>query len=296
MKNIGDVFKKDPNEMLKRYIKKQFPKLADVDFDVKQTMDQCPSCEEDNIPIYWIKRETDKEFQEVPGKIKICLTCETKELSKREMERAKRLVSEKATSRFWVIPPELNSKTLENYKPADTSQIQALKTAGQYLKDFQNKDFYTLFFRGTYGGGKSHLMKAIAEKVKAMTRKDEDGYDVPMTVGFMTMDTLLAMIKGTFGRREGETEHTIVQAIIELDFLVIDDLGTESGEWAGKKLFEIVNGRAGKPTAYTSNFMEWDELAKRFDINGGKIVSRIRANANVHDLITEDMRARTQRG
>jgi DNA replication protein DnaC len=297
MERFGDVMKKTPNEFMKNIIKKKYPKLADVEFDLKQVMANCPGCDQPVIPEFMIKRETDEEFQKVPlGSGGVCVKCEDKQLAKDAWTNHKKVRQEKITQQFWMVPPELEKETLATYQPEDPDQVEAFQTAVAYLKDFQNGEKYNLLYRGSYGGGKSHLLKGIGEAVKKMTKRDEDGDEIPLTVGFLEFERLLAMIKGTWGRREGETENDIIKKVIELDFLVIDDLGTESGEWAGKMLFAIINGRQGKPTAYSSNFMDMKDLADRFDVNGGKIVSRLHSNTKIIDLITKDMRIEKMRG
>lgn len=217
-------------------------------------------------------------------------------MAREAIEAHKRTKSDRATSQFWIVPPELEHETLMTYKPEDQIQADALEVALKYYKDFNAGDYYNLVFRGTYGGGKSHLLKGIADMIKKMTKKDKNGDMVPYTVGFMEFDKLLAMIKGTWGRREGQTEMEIMKMAVELDFLVIDDLGTESGEWAGKMLFGIINGRLGKPTVYSTNFMNMNDLAERFGVNGGKIISRLHSNTKIVDVITSDMRLKKQRG
>lgn len=283
--------KESANKFAERMIRKKYPNLADVEFELEQRMGPCPGCDRDVIPEFYIKRESDHEFKKVPIKNEnVCIQCEDKQLARNAVANHKRLKREQITNQFWMVPPELDGATLTTYAPADGQQKSAWETAVNYANDFKSGDPYNLMFRGTYGGGKSHLLKGIAEIVRKTTTTDEQGDEIPFTVGFLEFDRLLAMIKGTWGRREGETENDIIQKAIELDFLVIDDLGTESGEWAGKMLFSIVNGRQGKPTAYSTNFMEMGELAERFGPNGGKITSRLHSNTKIIDLVTKDMR------
>jgi DNA replication protein DnaC len=291
VKPLGDVLKSGANDFAKRMIRKRFPNLADVDFELEQRFGPCPSCGREVIPEFYIKRSNDNDYKKAPIEHNgVCVQCEDKQMAREAVSHHKKIQREQITQQFWMVPPELEKETLATYSPEDPEQAEAMGIAIQYLKDFQNGEFYNLLFRGSYGGGKSHLLKGIAEKVRGMNKTDEEGDEIPFTVGFLEFDRLLAMIKGTWGRRDGETENDIIKKAIELDFLVIDDLGTESGEWAGKMLFSIVNGRQGKPTAYSTNFMDMKDLADRFDTNGGKIVSRLHSNTNIIDLITKDMR------
>ena len=104
------------------------------------------------------------------------------------------------------------------------------------------------------------------------------------------METVLTMIKKSYDDKTAKSEYQIIQDLIDLDFLVLDDIGTEGGEWAGRRLFEIINGRIGKATAISTNITDWDEFDKRFDINGGKIRSRLRKKAKEFDIETSDKR------
>lgn len=295
-KRFGDLMKKSPEEMMKVVIRKQHPALDGVEFEVKQKMTECIECKELKIPEYYVKRDHDDDFKKIPMNPGTCISCEDKQLAKNAKENHKRAISERATAQFWVVPPELEEATLATYKPIDKKQANALEISVKYLEDFKKGDIHSLFFRGSYGGGKSHLLKGIAEGIRNSKKIDEEGDEIPYTVGFLELEKLLAMIKGTWGRRDGQSEFDIMKAVIDLDFLVIDDLGNESGEWAGKKVFEIVNGRLGKATAISTNFMNMDELAKRYDIHGGKIVSRLHSNAKIVELVTDDMRMKKVRG
>ena len=99
------------------------------------------------------------------------------------------------------------------------------------------------------------------------------------------------MIKSSWDNKDApKSEQEIIQDLIDLDFLVLDDVGSEGGDWPGRKLFEIINGRIGKPTAITTNIMDWATFNKRFAENGGKIQSRLRNNAKTFDIDTNDKR------
>lgn len=296
MESIKKVMKETSEDFMKKIMMKQFPRLKEKQFEVRSIKKECGQCGEATIPLYEIKIQGESEWREAPIKPAGCIPCENKKMANEALEKHNQMLSDRITNQFWIVPPELENETLKTYTPEDQQQKQALADAVKYFKDLRDGEIYNLFISGSYGGGKSHLLKGIAQAARKLKKKNERGEEMPYTVGFLELENLLEMIKGTFGRRDGETERDIVKKVVELDFLVIDDLGTESNEWAGKKLFEIINGRLGKPTAYSTNYMDLKELADRYKPNGGKIVSRLHNNTKFVELVTEDMRIKKTRG
>ena len=68
-------------------------------------------------------------------------------------------------------------------------------------------------------------------------------------------------IRGTFGRTN-ETEYDFLERLTSIDFLFIDDFGTElvtknnEDLWLQEKVFEVINKRYNnnKPIIFTSNY------------------------------------------
>lgn len=287
-----------------KMIRRQFPKLQDKEFEIRFRSDPCDGCVQGDfldkfhrkysnmIQVIEIKLAGKDRWDRVPLPKVPCKDCQDEGMAIAAAKAHKRNMIDKVTAPFWMIPPELNGSSFATYSTIDKAQETALETALVYLKNFKNGEHYNLWMRGSYGSGKSHLAYSIASAIKALTNKDGD----PYKVGFVEMEKIGDMIKGTFRNHEGMSEETIIQRLIDLDILVIDDMGTESGSWIGKKLFSIINGRQGKATIYTTNFMDDDDLAGRYEENGGKIVSRLYNNTHEIELITRDMRKEKKRG
>lgn len=109
-----------------------------------------------------------------------------------------------------------------------------------------------IYLFGNKGTGKTHLTACIANELMSKYKQ----------VLFTNFFEISKLIRSTFGNsRESETKY--INEFANIDFLFIDDLGTErvqsaSGEdlWLQEKIFEVLNKRYNmrKPTIFTSNY------------------------------------------
>jgi len=103
------------------------------------------------------------------------------------------------------------------------------------------------FWSETKGSGKTMLATALANELINVHRK---------YVKFATSLDILDEIRATYNNKSEETESQLLKDLINTDFLIIDDFGTERAtDWAGEKFYQIVNNRYinKKVTFYTSN-------------------------------------------
>lgn len=108
-----------------------------------------------------------------------------------------------------------------------------------------------IYLYGAKGTGKTHLTACIANELMS------NYYSVLYT----NFSEISKSIRATYGNR-GETEQAFIDKLATIDFLFIDDFGTESvardGDdlWLQEKIFEVVNKRynANKPIIFTSNY------------------------------------------
>ena len=108
-----------------------------------------------------------------------------------------------------------------------------------------------IYLYGSKGTGKTHLTACIANELMS------NYYSVLYT----NFAEISKSIRATYGNR-GETEQAFIDKLATIDFLFIDDFGTESvsrdGDdlWLQEKIFEVVNKRynANKPIIFTSNY------------------------------------------
>lgn len=109
---------------------------------------------------------------------------------------------------------------------------------------------YGIYIYGNSGSGKTHLTACICNELISQYRQ----------CLFTNFFEISKLIRSTWGRTNTDAE-SIIRRIGEIDFLFIDDLGTEAlrknGEdnWLQEQVFDIINKRYNnkKPTIFSSN-------------------------------------------
>jgi len=190
--------------------------------------------------------------------------------------------------KYSTVNPDLESATFENFKAETDVLKQALQVSQDYACNFDLVKPINLLFSGSYGLGKSHLSYAICKILS--TR----GY----TTVFFSVPKLLTIIKSTYTSKSEITEAQLLDTLSKVDFLALDDIGAENasknneaGEgWAAEKLFEIIDGRSGRHTLYTTN-LNSDELSKRV---GKRNFSRMMMNTKPLRFIGDDYRIKNK--
>jgi len=117
-----------------------------------------------------------------------------------------------------------------------------------------------IYLYGAKGTGKTHLTACIANELMASY----------YSVLYTNFSEISKSIRATYGNR-GESEQAFIDKLATIDFLFIDDFGTESvardGDdlWLQEKIFEVVNKRynANKPIIFTSNYSLADMIKSR---------------------------------
>jgi DNA replication protein DnaC len=138
------------------------------------------------------------------------------------------------------------------------------RTTVRYAEEF-NHSADSLLLYGKTGLGKTHLSLSIAKRVI------EKGY----TVAYNSIINFLDEIsKEKYGRSDDNTKDT-EREIIDVDLLVIDDLGSEhSTPYLESIIYNIINTRMNlqKPTIINCNLDKLENLRERYN---DRIVSRI---------------------
>lgn len=112
------------------------------------------------------------------------------------------------------------------------------------------KEGYGIYIWGDKGTGKTHLTSCMANNLIKQYKQ----------VLFTNFFEISKSIKSTFNGRGNESD--LINKIANIDFLFIDDLGTEkvsnNGEdnWLQGQIFDVINKRYNnnKPTIFTSNY------------------------------------------
>ena len=113
------------------------------------------------------------------------------------------------------------------------------------------KEGIGIYLFGTKGAGKSRLTACMANKLM-------DNY---YTVLFTNFSEISKYIRNSFNSKI-ESEYDFIERLTNIDFLFIDDFGTElvtkndQDLWLQEKVFEIINKRYNnnKPIIFTSNY------------------------------------------
>lgn len=134
----------------------------------------------------------------------------------------------------------------ESFKIAVRRAIKYCQQAETVL----SKGYGIYLYSYTPGVGKTHIMNCMASELNK---------DLYSTLVISEGDILRAF-KATFDGRE--TERNVIDKITAVNFLFIDDIGTEAynygdqAKWIQQKMYDIVDRRynSGLPTVFSSNY------------------------------------------
>lgn len=189
--------------------------------------------------------------------------CPDIELGKRAIEINKNLRHRKMQKLFdenSLVNKSLQLATLENYIPTNDQLEKAKQSISNYINQFDGTR--NLLLHGSYGTGKSHLSIAVTKKLI------EKGHSCL----FLSLPKLLTKIRDTYNNKS-ITEDRLLEIIQRVDLLVLDDLGAEQQtEWSNAKLFEVMDGRAGKSTIYTTNLSSNELKAQMNERNFSRVM------------------------
>lgn len=193
--------------------------------------------------------------------------------------------------KFSTINPDLANASFENYETSNHNLRAALKESMEYANNFSLDKPQNLLFAGLYGLGKSHLAYSICKAVQAQNK----------IAVFVSVPKLLTIIKSTYNSSSGFTEAELLNTLSTVDLLALDDIGAEKAKkdkhgnedaetWANEKIFEIIDGRSGRHTIYTTNLSS-DELRARV---GQRNFSRMMMNTKPLKFEGDDYRIKNK--
>ncbi len=163
-------------------------------------------------------------------------------------------------------------------KGKDRSFITAYNRSKKYCENAAEiyKEGYGIYFQSVNPGvGKTHLMSCIARELNSKY----------ISTLLINEGDILRVFKETF--KNSATEKEVLDRITNIEFLMIDDIGTESynygdnQKWIQQKMYDIVDRRynSGKPTLFSSNY-SIPELSSKAGLMD-KTVDRIYALSTV---------------
>lgn len=191
-----------------------------------------------------------------------------------------------------VVDMSLWDAEFSNYAIKCEEQTKNVETAKQVARKMSEGEHVTLWLVGKAGAGKSHLAMAILKVLNRhgenqLNHASENGLDVK-NVGtstlFINFDAMLRKIRDSYKNKESMyTEEYFINLCTEVDVLVIDDLGAETGaidstktatDFVHRMLYAIGTSRQTKPTIITTNLRS----AQREALYDEKDLSRLKRN------------------
>ena len=221
------------------------------------------------------------------------LEAETKELAlSAELKKMKRLTSEVLRLDSIVPDENLLTATLENFEATTKEQVENKKICLEAIERIKNGQVFNIRLQGKRGTGKSHLAYSILNSL------NENGETSSL---FIAVDEMLRKIKASFRDKESPyTEDYFVSLLSRVDYLVLDDLGAETGairtdkeatDFVQRVLYGITNARQNKVTIVTTN-LDIPSLLQLYD---EKLVSRLLNNSKEIEFVeTKDRRMTKQ--
>ena len=159
------------------------------------------------------------------------------------------------------------------------------KSTREFIEEFGSV-FQNLLFYGSTGLGKTFLCNCIAKEL----------LDNGKSVLYVTTPRIIKMVEDyRFNRNEVEESRYTIDAVTDVDLLILDDLGSEFGTVVtSAALFDIINERllAEKPTVISTN-LTLPELEKQYS---DRIVSRFLGNYIMFKFVGDDIRAKKKYG
>ncbi len=163
--------------------------------------------------------------------------------------------------------------------PRDNIEI-IKKISFNFIKNFDNPNEKNLLFTGNTGLGKTFISGCIANELLKV------GKNVLYQTSPVMLDTII-------NYRFGKTDSSIYNSILDVDLLIIDDLGTECmNNMKFSELFNVINTRLLNQNhkitkTIISTNLNIQNLFKNYD---ERIVSRLIGNYNICRFFGDDIR------
>jgi len=234
-------------------------------------------------PIYECSKCNDSGYIHENGKSTMC-TCLKQQLLNIEYNRSN--IGNLDRENFKKFNINLYSDEVNEQKyNSDISPRENIKIIGKevkkFIKNFDDPAEKNLLFSGGTGLGKTFLSNCIVAELLAQGK----------TVLYQTAPVMLdSLINELFSK---DSDNTFSQNLLNVDLLVIDDLGTETmNSMKFTELYKIINTRLlnqnGKITkTIISTNLDLQGLFRTYD---ERIVSRFIGHYNIYRFFGDDIR------
>ncbi|MFZ7803047.1 ATP-binding protein [Bacillus thuringiensis] len=188
---------------------------------------------------------------------------------------------------------------LSDYRTGCDETISHKKAVEETLEDLKNGEIRKVVFTGNQGTAKSFLAYSMLHELNEYfwdISQGEENYHLMKSCLYVELEAITRMIMDSFDDKSSKyTLQYFVQLIGQADFVVLDDLGAESGstdsnrqasDFIQRLLYAVSNARQGMSTFTTTNFTG-KQLFNKYD---AKTVSRLLGDSKVLKFTTADQR------
>jgi DNA replication protein DnaC len=210
----------------------------------------------------------------------VCPRCETEKETKRlegEMKEYYQQIKRDEDYHTLFVKSITEDQTLlearfTNYLIQEPEETVNKQTVLDCLERYKQGEIFNLILQGKQGTGKSHLAYSTLYELNESRNH---------SCLFISVDAMLRKIKGTFNNKESKyTEEYFVELLSRVDYLVLDDIGAETGaidtgktasDFVQRVLYASTTVRQGKSTIITTN-LDSKTLYSMYD---KKLISRL---------------------
>lgn len=188
---------------------------------------------------------------------------------------------------------------LANYRVGCAETESHKRTVEETLEELKNGEIRKVVFTGNQGTAKSFLAYSMLHELNQYfwdISQKEENYHLMKSCLYVELEAITRMIMNSFDDKSSKyTLQYFVQLIGQADFVVLDDLGAESGstdsnrqasDFIQRLLYAVSNARQGMSTFTTTNFTG-KQLFNKYD---AKTVSRLLGDSKVLKFTTADQR------
>ncbi|MGE6628976.1 AAA family ATPase [Bacillus sp. NPDC077027] len=171
----------------------------------------------------------------------------------------------------------------ENYLVVEQEEKANKNRMIELVSRLEKDETFNIFLQGHPGVGKSHLGYA-ALKALNVSPDLNNPKDAGKSCLFVNMEDAATAIKESFSNKQSKyTEAYVTQLMGDAYYLVIDDIGAETGsehsdnkasDFIHRLIYKVTSSRQDKVTIYTTNLTS-QKLVQMYD---RKLVSRITRN------------------